>query len=257
MTKYGIGDQIRAWGSGEQRSLTPNKDASNKKRKEPTKGKMDLATEGGAGDTQIQAPIQTPKQNSKKQNHRSVEEKSSDNMIEDVSSSMNKLSVVPQTIRFGRGGSKVGFERQSHKKRNASLSNLTLITNLNTDTEQEQERKDEMMGVDDSAPDESPERDPGSLGVRFSEDVAIRFLSPVDHRYNEGRRGKKRYGGGGGGGGRRGGRTGGVHSDDESGSRNKNANDRIQASRGRSRGRGRGGGGGGSERPSSSQGAGS
>lgn len=73
---------------------------------------------------------------------------------------------------------------------------------------------------DDDERERSVEGDEPQLGVRFAEEVAVRFLSPVDRRHGQGfpKREKRRTPQSN----RRSRRTGGVHSDDESRGRSRN-----------------------------------
>jgi hypothetical protein len=167
---------------------------------------------------------QATNQKQRKQNNRRSTNATQNNdmAMDDLTSTMKNVSLVPSSIRFGRGGAtKGGFERPSHKKRNASLSDIRA------------DKKDDMLTEDDFEPEGGSDKEDAPSGVRFAEEVAIRFLSPVDHRYNESRRGRKRSAG------RRGGRPGGVHSDDESGGRAARSEGRSPGYRGRGRGRGR------------------
>lgn len=170
---------------------------------------------------------QSANQKQKKQNNRRSMNSTPQNdpMVDDLTNSMKNVALIPSAIRFGRGGAnKGGFERPSHKKRNASLSDIKF---------DKFDKKEDMPTEDDFGPEENSENEDAPTGVRFAEEVAIRFLSPIDRRYNEGRRGKRKYPG------KKGARPGGVHSDDESGSRSARIEGRSTGFRGRGRGRGK------------------
>lgn len=208
VTKVGIGGQLRAWGSLSASS------GNTKKQDSPKMGIDSVQTENSGGGQRARRQATKPQRSS------TPVQQTADATMEDLTDTMKSVSLVPSAVRFGRGGAnKGGFEHPSHKK-NASLSDIT--TDL----------KREMLDDDDYDMDETSDKEDAPGGVRFAEEVAIRFLSPIGRRFNEGRKGKKR-------GGRKAGRAGGIHSDDESGGRSTRADSRPQNFKGRGRGKGR------------------
>jgi hypothetical protein len=132
-----------------------------------------------------------------------------------LASKLSRTSLIAGVLKHGPPVTKIEVQEDYNKKRNTSLVDLKLLT----------EDRDTSPEDDDEMDDDSPQ-----TGVRFADKVAIRLLSPIDRRYGDGRRGKRRSTG------RRSVRTGGVHSDDETNIRSKNFR---QGPKGKGRGRGR------------------
>jgi hypothetical protein len=151
---------------------------------------------------------------------------------------MRNTTLIPDAVQFGRTATRTVPEYIY--KHNASFPDIKMDSDVYS-------RRSIIGGEEDDGDDDegegSMEGDEPQLGVRFAEEVAIRFLSPVDHRLGQGqgfsRREKKRAPQGN----RRGRRTGGIHSDDESRRRPRNApiHDVRPGSGFKGRGGGRGG----------------
>jgi hypothetical protein len=236
--RFGIGDQIRAWGSGtaEQVQTTPKK-SGQRRQQDFIKPNGDFSYDGG--DLQLQgnqARRRTPK-SSTQSSRASSSQPFTDPGMEDITRSMRDTSLVPASVQFGRGATRAVPENNSYK-RDAPFPDIKIHSNIYS--RRNIMSDDEDDGDEDEDDDEregSVEGDEPQLGVRFAEEVAIRFLSPVDRRHGQGfpKREKRRTPQSN----RRGRRTGGVHSDDDLRGRSRN----IPARDGRpmSSHRGRGG----------------
>ena len=229
--RFGIGDQLRAWGSGKERVQTVSKANNAGRAQESPKFNEGSTVEGG--DLAIQpSRRRTPK--SSAQSSRASSSQPFDSGVEDLTQTMQRTSLVPNSIQFGHDATKATPPKQAPYKRNASFPDIKM--NFLHYSRSGIMSEDEGDG-DDEGRDGSLEGDEPQVGVRFAEEVAIRFLSPVDRRYGGIRRGKKRNSG------RGNSRTGGVQSDDEGGGRSKSFRENRPQNtyRGRFRGnRGRG-----------------
>lgn len=205
--RFGIGDQIRAWGSGNERAQTPSKTSNVGRTHESMKQDFDHSFEitDSQGQSNPGSRRRTPKTST--QSSRASSSQPFDSGMEDLSRSMQTVSLVPNSVQFGREATRV---THAPYKRNVSFPDIKMHSSHYSKRSMSEDDED----GDDEGRDESLEGDEPQLGVRFAEEVAIRFLSPVDRRYKYAR--KKNTG-------RGNGRTGGVHSDDETGARSKNS----------------------------------
>jgi len=81
---------------------------------------------------------------------------------------MKNISLVPSSVRFGRGGRHAGFERTKARDRDVQVSHSEIV--------------DENLEADEADP--SSEEGLAETRVRFSDNVGIRFLSPIDPNFN-------------------------------------------------------------------------
>ena len=99
-----------------------------------------------------------------------------------ITDKMKNVSLVPSSVRFGRGGRHVGFERTKPRDRDVQVSHSEMVVEEDIEVE-------EANASSEEGPAETK-------GVRFSDNIGIRFLSPIDPNFNhENFRGRSRRGG--------------------------------------------------------------
>lgn len=180
--KYGIGNQLRAWAAGGTRPELPNKTSTlvpmevetgqdksarmSRSRSKDRRKVKEPATEASASTSQQQRQEMSCK----------------DDTVDSITDKMKNVSLVPSSVRFGRGGRHAGFERTKVRNRDVQVSHSETVV-------------DEDVDVDEA--DASSEEGPTETkGVRFSDHIGIRFLSPIDPNFNhENFRGRNRRGG--------------------------------------------------------------
>ncbi|KIM28910.1 hypothetical protein M408DRAFT_23140 [Serendipita vermifera MAFF 305830] len=222
--RFGIGDQLRAWGSANDQVQTSPGNGHIEGDQEFSKINKEHTSTEVDGQSNQGSRRRTPR--SSAQSSRASSSQPFGSGMENLTLNMKNTSLVPDSVQFGHDAKKAVPQHTSYK-RNASfpdvkmhLSQYHAISRMSDDD------------GDDEGRDKSLEGDEPQLGVRFAEEVAIRFLSPIDRRYGHEKRGKKKMSG------KANGRTRGVHSDDEGGTRSKNFKDSRSGngSRGRYRG---------------------
>lgn len=180
--KYGIGNQLRAWAAGGTRPELPNNTATsastevgtgqdNSPRMSRSRSKDRRKVKGPT----MEASISTSQQQKQEVNGKG-------DTVDSITDKMKNVSLVPSSVRFGRGGRHAGFERTKARDRDVQVSHSGMVV-------------DEDLEVDEA--DASSEEGPSETkGVRFSDSIGIRFLSPIDPNFNhENFRGRNRRGG--------------------------------------------------------------
>lgn len=180
--KYGIGNQLRAWAAGGTRSELPNKAATSAPMKVET-GQDNPARKSRSRSKdrrKVKEPV-TEASASTSQQQREEMSYTGDT-VDSITDKMKTTSLVPSSVRFGRGGRHAGFERTKARNRDVQVSYSETVV-------------DEDIDVDEA--DTSSEEGPTETkGVRFSDNIGIRFLSPIDPNFNhEHFRGRNRRGG--------------------------------------------------------------
>lgn len=178
--KYGIGNQLRAWAAGGTRPELPSKagpsasvvvetEQDNSSRKSRSKDRRK------AKEPVMEASTSTFQQRKQEANGKS-------DAVDLITDKMKNVSLVPSSVRFGRGGRHVGFERTKLRDRDVQVSHSEMVV-------EEDIEVDEANASSEEGPAETK-------GVRFSDNIGIRFLSPIDPNFNhENFRGRNRRGG--------------------------------------------------------------
>jgi len=180
--KYGIGNQLRAWAAGGTRPELPNKAAnpasmgaetgqgnSSQKLRSRSKDRRKTKEPG------MEASTSTSQQRKQEVNDRG-------DAVDLITDKMKNVSLVPSSVRFGRGGRHGGFERTKARNRDVQVSYSEVVV-------EEDIEVDEAGASSEEGPAETK-------GVRFSDNIAIRFTSPIDPNFNyENFRGRNRRGG--------------------------------------------------------------
>jgi hypothetical protein len=180
--KYGIGNQLRAWAAGGTRPELPNKAATpasmgvetgqdNSARKPRSRSKDRRKVKEPA----TEASTSTYQQQKQEMNCKG-------DTVDSITDKVKNVSLVPSSVRFGRGGRHVGFERTKARNRDVQVSYSETVVDEDID-----------VGEADASSEEGPAE---TKGVRFSDNIGIRFLSPIDPNFNhENFRGRNRRGG--------------------------------------------------------------
>ncbi|PVG00245.1 hypothetical protein CPB86DRAFT_729812 [Serendipita vermifera] len=232
--KFGIGDQIRAWASLQQQQqpavqeqeqssqpaplqppqIKPSGHGKKKNRDSMRITSTSIVASGdGLHSASTSISIETPPSTAHSMSIWNAEPKE----MNSLAVKFSRTSLLASSLKHGPPVTRTEIQDDYNKKRNTSLVDLKLLT----------EDRDTSVEDDDEMDDDSPQ-----TGVRFADKVAIRLLSPIDRRYGDGRKGRRRSTG------RRGVRPGGVHSDDETNLRSKNFREgRHQGPKGKGRGR--------------------
>jgi len=179
--KYGIGNQLRAWAAGGTRSekaatspsmgVETGQDNSARKSRPRSRDRR-----------KVKEPAPTTEASTSTSQQQRQEVNCRGDTVDSVTDKMKNVSLVPSSVRFGRGGRHVGFERTKARNRDVQVSHSETVI-------------DEDIDVDEAGA--SSEEGPAETkGVRFSDNIGIRFLSPIDPNFNhESFRGRNRRGG--------------------------------------------------------------
>ena len=192
--KYGIGNQLRAWAAGGTRPELPNKTATSALMEVETgqDNSARMPRSHSKDRRKVKEPATGASTSTSQQQRQEMSYK--DDTVDSITDKMKNASLVPSTVRFGRGGRHGGFERTKVRNRDVQVSHSETIVDEDVDV-------DEAGASSEEGPTETK-------GVRFSDNIGIRFLSPIDPNFNhEHFRGRNRRGGrgrgrGGGGGGK-------------------------------------------------------
>ena len=180
--KYGIGNQLRAWAAGGTRSELPNKAATSAPMKVETR--QDNSARKSRSRSKDRRKVKEPLTEASASTSQQQREEMSctGDTVDSITDKMKATSLVPSSVRFGRGGRHAGFERTRARNRDVQVSYSETVV-------------DEDIDVDEA--DTSSEEGPTETkGVRFSDNIGIRFLSPIDPNFNhEHFRGRNRRGG--------------------------------------------------------------
>jgi len=166
--KYGIGNQLRAWAAGGTRPELPNKAANltstvieTGQDNPPRKSRSRSKDRRKAKEPATEASTPTSQQRKQGANGK-------DDTVDSITDKMKNISLVPSSVRFGRGGRHAGFERTKARDRDVQVSHSEIV--------------DENLEADEADP--SSEEGLAETRVRFSDNVGIRFLSPIDPNFN-------------------------------------------------------------------------
>lgn len=155
--KYGIGSQLRAWATGQERTSLPSTSkgsstaapAKTQADGETPKDPVSVRKPGRSRDTNPRKPQRDTATSQPPKAHDDVES---------ITAGLDRVSFVPTSIRFGRGGRKGGFERPKHSKHAAANSKAAVPRNG---------------------------KGKGYGSVEMTKDsVGIRFASTIDPTYN-------------------------------------------------------------------------
>jgi len=180
--KYGIGNQLRAWAAGGTRPELPNKAASSASAEVETGQDNSSRKSRSRSKDRRKAKHPATEASTSTSQQRKQEANGKGDAVDSITDKMRNVSLVPSSIRFGRGGRHAGFERTKARDQDVQVSHSEMVV-------------DEDIEVDEA--DASSEEGPAETkGVRFSDNIAIRFLSPIDPNFNhENFRGRNRRGG--------------------------------------------------------------
>jgi hypothetical protein len=189
--KYGIGNQLRAWAAGGTRPELSNKAVNS------ASAEVEIGQDNPLGKPRsrskdrrkVKEPATEASTSTSQQ--RKQEANGKGDTIDTIADKLKNVSLVPSSVRFGRGGRHVGFERTKARDRDVQVSHSEVAVG-----------EDIEVVEADASSEEGPAE---TKGVRFSDNVAIRFLSPIDPNFNHenfrgrsGRGGRGRGRGGGG-----------------------------------------------------------
>jgi hypothetical protein len=180
--KYGIGNQLRAWAAGGTRSELPNKTATSALMEVETgqDNSARMSRSRSKDRRKVKEPATEASASTSQQQRREMGCK--DDTVDSITDKMKNASLVPSSVRFGRGGRHAGFERTKVRNRDVQVSHSETVVDEDVDV-------DEAGASSEEGPTETK-------GVRFSDNIGIRFLSPIDPNFNhEHFRGRNRRGG--------------------------------------------------------------
>ena len=180
--KYGIGNQLRAWAAGGTRPELPNKAAPSALVEVETVQDSSSRKSRSRSKDQRKAKEPTMEASTSTSQQRKQEVNGNGDAVDLMTDKMKNISLVPSSVRFGRGGRHAGFERTRARDRDVQVSHSEMVADENIDVDEA-----------DASSEEGPVE---TKGVRFSDNIGIRFLSPIDPNFNhENFRGRNRRGG--------------------------------------------------------------
>lgn len=178
--KYGIGNQLRAWAAGGTRPELPSKAAPSASAVVETEQDNSSRKSRSKDRRKAKEPVMEASTSTSQQRKQEANGKS--DAVDLITDKMKNVSLVPSSVRFGRGGRHVGFERTKPRDRDVQVSHSEMVVEEDIEVE-------EANASSEEGPAETK-------GVRFSDNIGIRFLSPIDPNFNhENFRGRSRRGG--------------------------------------------------------------
>jgi hypothetical protein len=131
--KYGIGNQLRAWAAGGTRPELPNKAATSASTEvetgqdnSPRKSRSRSKDRRKVKEPAMEASTSTSQQRKQEINGKG-------DTVDSITDKMKNVSLVPSSVRFGRGGRHAGFERTKARDRDVQVSHSETVVDEDID----------------------------------------------------------------------------------------------------------------------------